>query len=302
MPPLLILLMADTAPISALAADNRALICAAAADGDAPLAKTIAALAMKTQPAAAADVTALVAAIEAAGKCPDAGATKAVQDPAEPVMAAPPPIRGRLEVGLGQTSGTTDAANANIAAALEAEHGRWSQKLRATLDYQDIEGIAAAERYTTSWDAKRTLSKSAFVTAFATFESDKLAGFRARTTQSIGFGAKFPLAKQLVLDLSGGPSWRQVDWIGERAKEGLFGARGSAAVSWMLAPGVSVAASGSGIFEADSGTIEGQASITGKLIGPLATRLQLTARHETKPYPGIEPTTTTSRASLVYSF
>lgn len=123
-----------------------------------------------------------------------------------------------------------------------------------------------------------------------------------RTTQSFGFGAKVDLAQQMTLDLSGGPSWRQIEWLGARGNEDLLGARGSAALSWTIAPGVSFAATGSGIFEATRGTIEGQASLTGKVIGPLATRLQFTARHETRPFPGIEPTTTTSRASIVYNF
>jgi len=300
--PFAILLTADAAPSSLLAADQRSLVCTAAADGDASLARSIALLAAKIDPAAAADAARLIAAIDAGERCPDPALPAPTEAPVEAAVATPSPLKGSLEFGLGQTNATTDTANANIAAALEGAHGRWSQKLRATLDYQDIEGVAAYERYTAAWDMKRTLSKTAFLTAIATFESDRLAGFRTRMTQSIGFGAKFPLADALTLDLSGGPSWRQVEWTGGRAAAESFGPRGSAAVNWTLAPGISLAASGSGIFEAESGTIEGQASITGKLIGPLATRLQLTARHETKPYPGIEPTTTTSRASLVYSF
>ncbi|SEH13043.1 Putative salt-induced outer membrane protein YdiY [Sphingopyxis sp. YR583] len=277
--------------------ETRSLICAAASEGDLLLARSVAALASKRRPELSASAAALVEAIDKTGQCPPETAAPAV--PTAPPAAD---LKGNLEFGLGQTSGPTDAANANIAASIESTDGRWTQKLRATLDYQDVEGIAASERYTAAWDAKRRLSKTAFLTALATFESDRFAGIRSRTMQSFGFGGKFPLADKLSLDLSGGPSWRQVDWFGERPRETQFGARGLAAFDWIVAPGFSVAASGSGVFEAASGTIEGQASITGKLIGPLATRLQFSARHETKPYPGIEPTTTTSRASLVYSF
>ncbi|ALJ14695.1 DUF481 domain-containing protein [Sphingopyxis macrogoltabida] len=282
--------------------DARALICAAAAEGDRDMALRIARLAAKAEPSGEASFAALAKAIEASGQCPVAEPAKADDTTTEDTKPKAADLKGSLEFGLGQTSGPTDAANANIAALLENSGERWSQKLRATLDYQDIEGIAAAERYTASWDLRRGLSKTAFVTGLATFESDRIAGFRRRTTQSLGFGGKFSLASKLALNVSGGPSWRQIEWFGDRDSETQFGARGSAALDWILAPGVSLAASGSGIFEANSGTLEGQASITGKLIGPLATRFQLTARHETNPYPGIEPTTTTSRASIVYSF
>lgn len=280
--------------------DYKALICAAAGESDYALARSIATLAAKVLPARADEFVTLAKNVESGGKCPDADEKPLAAPPIEP--AAAPPLKGNIEFGLGQTSGTTNAANANIAGALEGTDGRWSQRLRVTLDYQDVEGIAASERYTASWDLKRTLAQNAFVSGLATVESDRLAGFRARMTQSVGFGAKFAAAPNLTVDLSGGPSWRQVDWIGDRGKEALFGARGSAAVSWTLAPGVNFAATGSGIFEAASGTLEGQASLTGKLVGPLATRLQFTARHETRPFPGIVPTTTTSRASIVYNF
>ena len=302
MAPMLILMAVSTEAANASPPDYRVLICAAADAGDLDLARSVAGLAAKVEPGRADDIAELEAQIEKGGNCAD---DVSVADPAPmPAKTAEsaPIVKGSLEFGLGQTSGTTDAANANIAAALEGGKGNWSQRLRATLDYQDIEGIAASERYTASWDLKRNLSNSAFVTGLATFESDRLAGFRARTTQSIGFGAKLGVAPQMMLDLSGGPSWRQVEWVGERRKESQFGARGSAAVNWAIAPGVSFAATGSGIFEAASGTLEGQASLTGKLVGPLATRLQFTARHETRPYPGIDPTTTTSRASIVYNF
>lgn len=290
----LALLAAATATVTPLSGEGRALLCASPVEGpEAP--QTVARLLAKQQPGAETEIETLTAVLASTGKCPD---PPPPPEPTRPKSA----IKGSLEFGLGQSSGTTDSANANIAGALEAAQGRWSQRLRATLDYQDIEGIAASERYTANWDLKHTLSKNAFVTGIATFESDRLAGFRARTTQSVGFGAKFGIAPALTLDLSGGPSWRQVKWVGDRGKEAQLGARGSAALNWTLAPGVSFAASGSGIFEAASGTIEGQAAITGKLLGPLATRLQLTARHETNPYPGVEPTTTTSRASIVYNF
>ncbi len=317
-----------------------ALVCAAAAEGDPELAASIARLGTKSDPAAADRLAEVAAAIAATGHCPTAAlapdtavadrtpasAQLAGEQPAEAALAgtdspsAPTPtpaeaakapaktsaktaaIKGRLEFGLGQSSGTTDSANANIAAALTSDAGGWQQKLAATLDYQDIEGIAANERYTANYDVRRTLSKQAFVSGLFSFESDRLSGFKRRTAQSLGFGAKLALAKSLSLDLSGGPSLRQVEWIGARGKEELLGARGSAALAWNIAPGVAFAATTSGIFEAANGTIEGQASLTGKIAGPLAMRIQLTARHETRSYPGIEPTTTTSRASIVYSF
>lgn len=299
---LLILMAASADTATPPVADYRSLICAAADAGNLDLARSVAELAAKVEPARAGEIAELKAQLANGGQCAENAADSAPAPPPAAVSEMTPVVKGSLEFGLGQTSGTTDAANANIAAALEGAKGNWSQRLRATLDYQDVEGIAASERYTASWDIKRNLSKNAFVTGLATFESDRLAGVRARTTQSVGFGAKVSVAPEMMLDLSGGPSWRQVEWIGERGKEAQFGARGSAAVSWTFAPGVNFAASGSGIFEAASGTLEGQASITGKLVGPLATRLQVTARHETRPYPGVDPTTTTSRASIVYNF
>jgi putative salt-induced outer membrane protein len=284
-----------TAPAPPLSAESRALLCAAPGESRPTLASDLAALLVKQQPGAASEIDALADAIAATGKCPD-------PPPPDPVVAKALPLKGQLEFGLGQSTGSTDMANANIAAALEGEHGAWSQKLRVTLDYQDIEGIAANERYSAAWDIRRTLSKNAFVTGLATVERDRLAGFVTRLTQSVGFGAKVALAPTLSLDLSGGPSRRETEWLGPRGKEAQFGARGTAGLNWKIADSVIFAASTSGIFEAASGTIEGQASITGKLIGPLATRLQFTARHETRAYPGIEPTSTTSRASIVYDF
>lgn len=277
-----------------LSNEGRALLCASQAEGGAALTQAIARLLVKQQPDAAHGIEALVSALSATGTCP------------EPLPPEPTPpkrsIKGQLEFGLGQSTGATDAANANIAAALQSENDAWSQKLRLTLDYQDIEGIAATERYAAAYDLRRTLSKRAFVAGLVTLELDRLAGFRSRFTQSLGFGAMLDLGPALSLDLTGGPSRRETEWLDPRGREAQFGARGTAGLNWKIADNVSFAAATSGVFEAASGTIEGQASITGKLIGPLATRLQFTARHETKTYPGITPTSTTSRASIVYDF
>lgn len=287
---------ATPVPATPLSSEGKALLCASAAEGDPALPRRIGRLLAGQQPAAAAEIETLTAAIEAAGTCP-------APPPPPPAPAAPASmLKGQLEFGLGQSTGPTDMANANIAAALQGDIGKWRQSLRLTLDYQDIEGIAANERYTANWDVRRTLSKTAFVSALTSFERDPQAGFATRLTQSIGFGAKLPLAPTFMLDLSGGPSRRETEWLGARGTETQIGARGSAALAWKLSDRIDVAASTSGIFEAASGTIEGQASITGKLIGPLATRLQFVARHETRALPGIDPTSTTSRASIVYDF
>lgn len=293
----LALLAVTAAPVAApLSAEGRAVLCASPAEGDAAFTRTVARLLARQQPGAAAEIETLAAALTATGTCPEPPAPEPKPAPA---AAA---IKGQLELGLGQSTGTTDTANANIAASLQGDEGAWSQKLKVTLDYQDVEGIASNARYTASYDLRRSLAKNAFVSGLATLEADRLAGFRTRLTQSFGFGAKVTLSPGLVIDLSGGPSRRETDWLGLRGKEAQFGARGTAGLSWKIADSVKFAASTSGIFEAASGTIEGQASITGKLIGPLATRLQFTARHETKAFPGIEPTSTTSRASIVYDF
>lgn len=295
---LALLAVASTPLAAPLSSEGRALLCAAPAEGDVHVTKAIARLLLKQQPAAAAEIDSLVSALSENGSCPEPQAPQA-----EPSAdQAKDPIKGQLEFGLGQSTGTTDAANANIAALLQADEGAWGQKLRVTLDYQDIEGIAANERYTAAYDVRRTLSKNAFASVLITLERDRLSGFRSRLTQSFGFGAKLALGSNLTLDMSGGPSRRETEWLDPRGKEAQFGARGTAGINWKIAESVNFAASTSGIFEAASGTIEGQASITGKLIGPLATRLQFTARHETKAYPGIEPTSTTSRASIVYDF
>lgn len=291
---LALLAAASASAATPLSGEGRALLCASPAEADKALTQTIARLLIKQQPGATADIESLASALSATGKCPD--------PPPPEAEKAKSPIKGQLEFGLGQSTGTTNTANANIAAALQGDHGAWSQKLRLTLDYQDIEGIAASERYTAAYDMRRTLSKSAFLSGLVTVEIDQLAGFRSRLTQSLGFGAKVALAPTLQLDLSGGPSRRETEWLDPRGKEAQFGARGTAGLNWKIADSIVFAASTSGIFEAASGTIEGQASITGKLIGPLATRLQFTARHETRAYPGIEPTSTTSRASIVYDF
>ncbi|WP_447753160.1 DUF481 domain-containing protein [Sphingopyxis fribergensis] len=291
----LALLAAATASTATpLSGEARALLCASPAEGNLEFSRTVARLLVQQQPAAAEDIDTIMAALAATGTCP-------APPPPEP-PPAPGAIKGQLEFGLGQSTGTTDTANANIAAALQGEHGKWNQKLRVTLDYQDIEGIAASARYTAAYDVRRNLSKTAFVSGVATVERDRLAGFRSRLTQSFGFGAKVALGPTLLIDLSGGPSRRETEWLDPRGKEAQFGARGTAGLNWKIADSISFAASTSGIFEASSGTIEGQASITGKLIGPLATRLQFTARHETRAYPGIEPTSTTSGASIVYDF
>lgn len=295
---LFVAVTASAAPATTpLSGEGRALLCASTSEGDAAATQTVARLLAKQQPGAATEIETLAAALVATGQCP------APPPPPEPAAAAATgKIKGQLEFGLGQSTGTTDTANANVAASSEGDEGAWSQKLRLTLDYQDVEGIAANERYTAAYDVRRSLAKNAFVSGLVTLEADRLASFRSRLTQSFGFGAKVALGPALVLDLSGGPSRRETEWLGPRGREAQFGARGTAGLNWKIADSVSFAATTSGIFEAASGTIEGQASITGKLIGPLATRLQFTARHETKAYPGIEPTSTTSRASIVYDF
>jgi putative salt-induced outer membrane protein len=281
---------ATASPISAGA---RSMICKAQEQGDAAILASIFSLAADSEPDAKGEITALARDIAVHGRCPL---------PATPAAPEPSPVSAQLEFGLAQIAGTTDSASANAAFTLGYKTPRWTHKWRAALDYRETEGLPSYDRLLAAYDVTRALGRSAFMSAVLSFERDKSAGFFSRLTQSIGFGAKLGLAPSMKLDLSGGPSLRHVEPVGMAFNDTNLGVRGAAALDWKIAPAVTLNATTSGIFEANKGTIEAQTSLNGKLIGPISTRLQLTARYETNAYPGTAPTTTTSRATLVYSF
>lgn len=208
---------------------------------------------------------------------------------------------GQGEAGFGITTGNTDQMSALIGLKLAKDGLKARQKIAASLDYQETDGLLSRERSVISYGLNYLLGEGLYLSSSLGWERDEFAGFARRFTESLGLGYRLVDRPGMTLDVDGGPALRQTrftDGTGERE----FGARGSLTYRWTIRDGFTLSEDASIVTGNGNTTLISTSALTAKLTSFMSARMSFNIQAETDPLPGRQATDTATRASLVYSF
>jgi putative salt-induced outer membrane protein len=269
------------------------LITEAARTGDPAKLDQAAALAKNAYPDSAAEIDALVVNLRQ-----EAEAARINRLQQEDIFEG---WSGEGEVGGAQTTGTS--RNTTIAAGIKLNRNGidWQHHLVGLVDYQRGNGRTTANRELASYEADYRFSPLFFANGLVQWEQDPFAGFNRRFTETLGAGYLIITNRVMGWQVSGGPAWRQTDFISHRTESDVS-AHAATQFTWHIAAATSFTEDAGLYAGGRDNTYYSTTAITTSILGSLSARLSFNINIESNPPPGIENTSTISRATLVYSF
>ncbi len=208
---------------------------------------------------------------------------------------------GEGEIGASQTTGTS--RNTTVAAGIKLNKDgiEWQHHIVGLVDYQRSNGLTTANRELASYEADYKFSPVLFATGLVQWEQNRFAGFNRRFTETLGAGYIIIANPVFNWQISGGPAWRQTDFITGRNVTDLS-AHAATQFAWHI--------TATTVFTEDAGLYVGgrdntyysTTAVTANILGNLSARVSFDINVESKPPPGIQNTSTITRLTLVYSF
>jgi putative salt-induced outer membrane protein len=269
------------------------LITEAARTGDPAKLDQAAALAKNAYPGSAAEIDSLVANLRA-----EAEAARINRLQQEGFLEG---WSGEGEVGAAQTTG--NSRNTTIAAGIKLNRNGidWQHHFVGLVDYQHSNGRTTANRELASYEADYRFSPLFFANGLVQWEQDPFAGFNHRFTETVGAGLIIVTDQVVSWQVSGGPAWRQTSFIMGHSESDIS-ARAATQFIWHIAAATAFTEDAGLYVGGRDATYYSTTAITTSIFGSLSARLSFNINIESNPPPGIENTSTISRATLVYSF
>jgi len=207
-----------------------------------------------------------------------------------------------VEVGLILTSGNTETQSTNLKAGVEHESNKWRNEAKfETLNVKGKEG-RLSERYVASGKTSYLINDASYTFLTADGEHDPFSGYAYQATSALGYGHRLIDTEATVLDLNGGPGYRQTrirgdeDAVGEGVLRlaGLYTQKLSKTAEFSQALITAI-----GEVSAISKSVT---AITAQIAGNMSMKAALTIRNNTEVPAGIKNTDTETAVTLVYTF
>lgn len=207
---------------------------------------------------------------------------------------------GQGEFGASTSSGNDRSVGVTLGLNLNKEDINWQHKFEALIDYRRSAGVTEKERFNTSYQGQRKISRTLYTFGLLQYERDRPAGYYRRFSEGVGLGVRLVDRPGLRVDMDGGPAFRQTGFVDGTQDEEISG-RASFTLRWDISPTLGFTQNASAFLSGDSSFVSTTA-LTSKLFGAVSSRLSFDVRHETDPPLGSVSTDTISRLTLLYSF
>lgn len=288
----------------------RAMIEAAAENGDAMAFASVVAVARQTNPESIEEIDSLVVAFEE-----DQAATKAEQ-----ARVREEEIRqaglfenwsGKGEVGAFVATGNSDNKGVTAALALTREGIDWTHKLRGRVDYQRSNGNTSREQFFAAYEPRYQLDKHLFAYGLGQWERDRIQGYSGRYALSGGLGYKMIDSESAQLSVKGGPAFRRTEFVSGHGESSLAALVGLD-FDWRFAEGLKLTQDANAIAEAGgeavaliggpSTTVTFVTGLDAQVSDRLSTRVAFTIDYDSDPPATAVKTDTLTRFTLIYGF
>jgi len=218
---------------------------------------------------------------------------------------------GRGQIGAFHSTGNSSSAGVTAALDLERVGIDWRHKLRASLDFQESEGITTREQYFVSYEPRLQINPGLFVYALGQWDSDEFQGIETRYAVSGGLGLQLLAGDTMRLSVKAGPAWRHTDYTSGTGESRLAALAGFD-FDWQIADAIKLTqdtdlvAEGGGtataFFDANNTTLSFVTGLEADIIASLSARLSYAVDYDSNPPTGAETTDTLTRFTLIYDF
>ncbi len=226
-----------------------------------------------------------------------------VVTPAPPPAPAPPSVKwsGRGDLGGFHTSGNTDSFGITVGANLTRKSTSFSHQFRLRGDYQESGGRKSREYLNAAYQGDWTISDEHYVLGIVDYERDILAGFRHRTTGSLGLGWRLIREEAAALSLEAGPALRY-EWYRNGNENSDVAARGALTSSWQMNDKVRLSHNMELVSQDDNNTIRTITGLQAKLTARISSQISYDLRYQDRPLFGKQETDTITRIGVTYDF
>jgi putative salt-induced outer membrane protein len=255
--------------------------------------KTVVAAAKKANPGSTAEIDAHVAALTTRTE-----AAKTAR------MASLRPLEGwtgEVELGGFLSTGNTDENGIAAGVKFNKTTLRLRHLFEFTADYKRTDDVVTKEKYFGVYTVNYKLGERYYAWGRLSAERDQFAGFDARLSEGVGLGYRVIDAKDLKLDIEGGPALRQTDYTGGGRRRSVA-ARLAQRLAWQISEDVRITQSAATFLESGNSTFVASAGVTTKLGSAISARASFDLRHDQNPPNDRQKTDTTSRITLDYDF
>jgi putative salt-induced outer membrane protein len=282
----------------ALPAGTEAMIVTAAQSKDPAVLAAVVSVARKANPDSGAELDALLAQVSHMGKT-----VKILAKPAAPKAPPPAPVgwKGALELGGALATGPHDVAGGYASIDLTRSSLRWKHRFTARGDYQETDSNRSTDRFSLAYEPRVTLSDTAYGVGIAQIEHDKILGLESRYTLGAGLGLRLPDDAPVKLTVDIGPAVRLTNRVGQ-PQETAVSARGSLNLRWLQSERLTVSEESAIYTDREQTSARSSTALDTLLYGPLKARLSYNLQYERNPLSGFSGLSSTTRASLLYSF
>lgn len=248
-----------------------------------------------------ADFSAVGSARTAASAQPKSGAVASASVKSGQGDEAYPLFEG--EVDLGGTFNTGNTSEKALAVALKVGYdtGLWQHVLATAFDYSRKEGLTTKERWFLSYQVNRDIGQRFYGFGRGEYVKDRFTGFDYRLYGGGGLGYRLVEQDDMEWSLEAGPGARYSQVVATGLAETEFTFRLASAFEWEMSETARIT-QGVEYLMNGTRTLDATTALTVKLSEKLSGRASFTVRNDSDPPPGVEPTDTTTKASLVYGF
>jgi putative salt-induced outer membrane protein len=208
---------------------------------------------------------------------------------------------GKGELGGSISAGNTDDHGVSAALAFDKKTEAWEQDANLSINFKSENQETTTDRYFATYAVRHNLRPRLYAVGVLWGERDRFAGHNFRFSEGIGVGYRLLDRPRLALRVEGGPALRQSDYL-VTGYEATVAARLAGYLRWQISQRLEFSQSLVTYLDTANSTVLAASALTTNLYGNLSARASYEVRHEEDPPQGREPTDTTTRATLVFSF
>ncbi|MDX8402295.1 MAG: DUF481 domain-containing protein [Mariprofundaceae bacterium] len=206
-----------------------------------------------------------------------------------------------LELGAVQTSGNTRTTTLNASLKASRERAPWRTTLSGNAVSNSAGQRTTAEKYDAALQQDWRFSERGFLFGRLGFESDRFAGYRQRTSETVGYGRQ--LVKHDTIDWRadlGGGLRQTRPTVGARQHEVV--ARASSQIAWQFSAASKLTEDLHTEGGAKGWTTKSVTALQSALNAHLSSKISLTLTHNSSVPAGAKKLDTESAITLVVNF
>jgi putative salt-induced outer membrane protein len=199
---------------------------------------------------------------------------------AEPGQQAASLWSGEVEAGFINTAGNSRSENMRARLKLQYEPGTWKHGLTGDFIQVSDQDKITTEQFNAALKSDRALSVRSYLFVNGRYDTDRIAGYSPRVTESAGYGRRFPFTDRMVLEAETGAGGRHTwNTDGSKMSEAIV----RLAVRYIWKFGSMSEFSESAFLEFGDSNVhsESQTSLTTRINSDFSLRMNVTVKHDT---------------------